>query len=138
MKRLIHLSLAILFLTAAYVYAWPSANVPYFGAIFIHLFTGIVFLVLLTFGLLPFLQNAPVVVAHRLDPAGVWRRAWIVVLVFTGTRRAEWPLLYIHIGACVARRRVAFFRLGRPDAAGWRTDSAAVSREARPACLRRR
>jgi Flp pilus assembly protein TadD len=101
MKRLIHVSLAILFLTAAYVYAWPSANVPYFAAIIIHLLTGIAFLLLLSLGLLPILRNAPV--ASRIG--------WIllafggllgIVLIFTGTRRAEWPLLYIHIAACVA------------------------------------
>src|SRR6202161_1996629 len=100
MKRLIHLFLAILFLTAAYAYAWPSANVPYFAAIVIHLVTGIIFLILLTFGLSPILRHSPV--ASRIG--------WIllafggvlgIVLVFTGTRRAEWPLLYIHIGACV-------------------------------------
>ena len=101
MKRLIHVCLAILFLTAAYVYAWPSANVPYFAAIIIHLLTGIAFLILLSLGLLPILRNAPV--ASRIG--------WIllafggllgIVLIFTGTRRAEWPLLYIHITACVA------------------------------------
>src|SRR5277367_770011 len=107
MKRLIHLSLAILFLTAAYVYAWPSANVPYFAAIVIHLVTGIIFLILLTIGLLPILRNSPL--ASRIG--------WIllalggvlgVILVFTGTRRAEWPLLYIHIGACVAGGAMLF------------------------------
>src|SRR5580698_6846137 len=107
MKRLIHLSLAILFLTAAYVYAWPSANVPYFAAIVIHLVTGIIFLILLTFGLAPILRNSPV--ASRIG--------WIllafggvlgIVLVFTGTRRAEWPLLYIHIGACVTGGAMLF------------------------------
>src|SRR5271170_2432659 len=107
MKRLIHLSLAILFLTAAYVYAWPSANVPYFAAIVIHLVTGIAFLILLTIGLVPILRNSPV--ASRIG--------WIllafggvlgIVLVFTGTRRAEWPLLYIHIGACVTGGAMLF------------------------------
>src|ERR1700678_4586362 len=107
MKRLIHLFLAILFLTAAYVYAWPSANVPYFAAIVIHLVTGIIFLILLTFGLSPILRHSPV--ASRIG--------WIllafggvlgIVLVFTGTRRAEWPLLYIHIGACVTGGAMLF------------------------------
>src|ERR1700722_21014022 len=107
MKRLIHLSAAILFLTAAYVYAWPSANVPYFAAIVIHLVTGIIFLILLAFGLWPILRNSPV----------TSRMGWIllafggvlgIVLVFTGTRRAEWPLLYIHIGACVAGGAMLF------------------------------
>ena len=101
MKRLIHFSLAILILTAAYVYAWPSANVPYFAAIVIHLVTGIIFFILLTVGLRPILRNSPL--ASRIG--------WVllafggvigIVLVFTGTRRAEWPVLYIHIGACVA------------------------------------
>src|ERR1700678_1120317 len=107
MKRLIHVSLTILFLTAAYVYAWPSANVPYFAAIIIHLLTGIAFLILLSIGLLPILRNAPV--ASRIG--------WIllafggvlgIVLIFTGTRRAEWPLLYIHIGACVTGGAMLF------------------------------
>src|SRR5271156_6545559 len=107
MKRLIHVSLAILFLTAAYVYAWPSANVPYFAAIVIHLLTGMAFLVLLAIGLLPMLRNIPV--ASRIG--------WIllafggvlgIVLIFTGTRPAEWPLLYIHIGACVAGGAMLF------------------------------
>lgn len=101
MKRLINICLAILFLTAAYVYAWPSANVPYFGAIIFHVLAGIIFLILLSIGLLPILRNAPV-------PS---RIGWIllafggalgIVLIFTGTRRVEWPLLYVHIGACAA------------------------------------
>jgi Flp pilus assembly protein TadD len=110
MKRLVHICVAILFLTAAYVYAWPSANVPYFAAIIIHLVTGIAFLVLLSIGLLPLLRHSPV--ASRIG--------WIllafggvlgIVLVFTGTRRAEFPLLYIHIAACVAGGAMLF--------AGW-------------------
>jgi Flp pilus assembly protein TadD len=107
MKRLIHFSLAILLVTAAYVYAWPSANVPYFAAIVIHLVTGILFLILLTIGLGPILRNSSVAL----------RIGWVllafggvigIVLVFTGTRRAEWPLLYIHIGACVAGGAMLF------------------------------
>ena len=101
MKRLVDICLALLFLTAVYVYAWPSANVPYFGAIVMHLIAGIAFLILLTARLLPILRNSSI--ASRIG--------WIllafggvlgIVLVFTGTRRAEWPLLYVHIGACVA------------------------------------
>src|SRR5580704_7297893 len=116
MKRLIHFSLAILLVTAAYVYAWPSANVPYFAAIVIHLVTGIIFLILLTFGLAPILRNSST--ASRIG--------WIllafggvlgIVLVFTGTRRAEWPLLYVHIGACVAGGAMLFSGWGAKR--GW-------------------
>src|ERR1700727_1112411 len=116
MKRLVHVCLAILFLTAAYVYAWPSANVPYFAAIVLHLFTGIAFLILLTFVLLPILRISSI----------TSRIGWIllafggvlgIVLVFTGTRRAEWPLLYIHIGACVAGGAMLFS--GWVGKSGW-------------------
>src|ERR1700735_1394153 len=107
MKRLVHLCLALLFLPAPCLYAWPSANVPYFAALFLHLLTGIAFLILLTFGLLPILRSSST--ASRIG--------WIllafggvlgIVLVFTGTRRAEWPLLYIHIGACVTGGAMLF------------------------------
>src|ERR1700678_561739 len=116
MKRLVHVCLGILFLPAAYVYAWPSANVPYFAAIIFHLVAGIAFLILLSIGLLPILRNAPV--ASRIG--------WIllafggvlgIVLIFTGTRRAEWPLLYIHIGSCVAGGAMLFS--GWASKRGW-------------------
>ena len=116
MKRLVHLCLALLFLTAAYLYAWPSANVPYFAALVLHLLTGIAFLILLTFGLLPILRSSST--ASRIG--------WIllafggvlgIVLVFTGTRRAEWPLLYVHIGACVAGGAMLFSGWGAKR--GW-------------------
>jgi Flp pilus assembly protein TadD len=132
MKRLVYISLAILFLTAAYVYAWPSANVPYFGAILIHLFTGIAFLVLLTIGLLPILRNAPL--ASRIG--------WIllafggvlgIVLVFTGTRRSEWPLLYIHIGACVAGGALLFS--GWAGQRGWLANGIAAGVARSVSCL---
>jgi tetratricopeptide (TPR) repeat protein len=101
MKRLINILLVILALTAAYVYAWPSANVPYFGAIILHLLAGLGFLALLIFTLRPILRKGPT--ASRLG--------WLLLavggilgalLIYTGARRAEWPLLYAHIGACVA------------------------------------
>jgi tetratricopeptide (TPR) repeat protein len=101
MKRLIHILLIALVLTAAYVYAWPSANMPYFGAIILHLLAGVAFLALLIFTLRPILREGPT--ASRLG--------WLLLavggilgalLISTGTRRAEWPLLYAHISACVA------------------------------------
>jgi tetratricopeptide (TPR) repeat protein len=101
LRRAISALLAILFLTAAYVFAWPSANVPYFAAIVIHLLGGIALVALLIFGLATILREATITA----------RIGWVlialggvlgVVLVFTGTRRVDWPLLYVHIGACVA------------------------------------
>ncbi len=101
MRRLTSISLAVLFLTAAYLFAWPSANVPYFAAVIAHLLAGIVFVILLVFVLPRLLRGAPL----------VSRAGWILlalggllgaILIYEGTRRAEWPLLYTHIGACTA------------------------------------
>jgi Flp pilus assembly protein TadD len=93
--------LAVLFLTALYLFAWPSANVPYFTAVILHLLAGIVLLIFLVFALRGILRPA----------STTSRIGWIliasggvlgVVLIQTGTRREEWPLLYAHIGSCVA------------------------------------
>jgi Flp pilus assembly protein TadD len=101
MKRLTNILLIVLVLTAAYVLAWPSANVPYFGAIILHLLAGVAFLGLLIFTLRPILRQGPT----------TSRLGWLLlalgailgaVLIYTGTRRADRPLLYAHIGACVA------------------------------------
>jgi tetratricopeptide (TPR) repeat protein len=101
MKRLTYVLLIVLVVTAAYVFAWPSANVPYFGAIILHLLAGLAFLLLLIFTLRPILREG--VTASRLG--------WVLlalggilgaVLIYTGTLRADRPLLYAHIGACMA------------------------------------
>ena len=101
MKRAASILLAVLFLTAAYVFAWPSANLLYFGAIILHLLAGVAFLVALVFTLRGILRR----------PAELSQAGWILLLIggmlgaaliFTGTRRNEWPLLYAHIGLCVA------------------------------------
>jgi len=101
MKRLASILVAALFLTAAYVFAWPSANVPYFGAVMLHLVAGMVLLVTLAFALRRIWPDAP--------PTS--RIGWVLLtaggvlgalLIFTGTRREEWTLLYTHIGFCVA------------------------------------
>src|SRR5277367_1751912 len=101
MKRATTILLAVLFLTAAYLYAWPTASIPYFAAIIIHVLGGASLLVLLIFTLKKLLRSSP--------PAS--KIAWFLItlggilgvaLIFTGTRRTEWPLLYVHIAACLA------------------------------------
>jgi hypothetical protein len=99
-RRALSALLGISFLTAAYVFAWPSANVPYFAAIVIHLLGGLALLLLLLVALRPLLRES------------TWeaRIGWSLIalggllgalLMYTGTRRAEWSLVYVHIGACV-------------------------------------
>jgi len=93
--------LAVLFATAAYLFAWPSANVPYFAVVIIHLLAGI--------GLLIFLLSALRGILRTASTTA--RVGWILIalggvlgalLIKTGTRRDEWPLLYMHLGACLA------------------------------------
>ena len=94
-------SLYVLFITAAYVFAWPAANIPYFAAVLLHLITGVVFSIALVAFFRSILRNG--------SPAQ--KIGWIllaigaalgVLLIFTGTRKGDWPLLFVHIGFCVA------------------------------------
>jgi tetratricopeptide (TPR) repeat protein len=87
-------------LTALYLFAWPSANLAYFAAIVLHLLAGVAFLGVLIFASRTILRNGPT----------ISRLGWLILalggilgasLIYTGTRRAEWPLLYAHIGACL-------------------------------------
>ncbi len=101
MKRVVSILLGILFVTAAYVFAWPSASVPYFAGVILHVVAGAVLLVALIFTLRKLLRSS--------SPAS--KIGWLLIalggvlgiaLLFTGTRRTEWTLLYAHIAACVA------------------------------------
>ncbi len=93
--------LLVLCVTAAYLFAWPTPNVPYYVTVVLHLVSGLGFLA----GLSLFVRT----VVRAGSPAE--RLAWIlvavggalgIVLIFTGARKSEWPLLVAHIGICVA------------------------------------
>src|SRR5271168_5268105 len=101
MNRFRTFLLYFLFLSAAYLFAWPHATLVYEGTVLLHLLVGALFLVL---GI-PFLW--------RRIAAGDFsgRVGWLliaaggvlgVVLAITGAPRSRFPLLYAHIGACVA------------------------------------
>ncbi|MGB8522053.1 MAG: tetratricopeptide repeat protein [Candidatus Acidiferrales bacterium] len=101
MRHLISILLSVLFATAAYLFVWPAANVPYFAAVIVHLLAGIALLIFLAFALRGILRNASATarIAWSLIAIGGVLGA---VLIKTGTRRDELPLLYTHIGACAA------------------------------------
>ena len=86
--------------SALYLYAFPSANLPYIGAVLFHLAVG----VLLTILLIPFVFGA---LRHcRLAARVGWAFVALggvlgVTLIFTGAPTAMKPLLYAHILACV-------------------------------------
>ena len=101
MRRVTVVLLAILFTTAAYLFVWPAANVLYFAAVVLHLLAGIALLIFLVFALRRILRGG----------SATSQIGWILiaiggvlgaVLLKTGTRRDEWPLLYTHIGSCSA------------------------------------
>lgn len=106
-RNLITALLYILFLTAAYVFTWPAANIPYFAAVLLHLVAGIVLVIVVG----AFFRS----IGSEASPAE--RIAWIclaiggllgILLIFTGTRKGEWPLLFAHIGSCVAGGALLF------------------------------
>ncbi|MFZ0410699.1 MAG: tetratricopeptide repeat protein [Candidatus Acidiferrales bacterium] len=101
LRRAISVLLAVLFLTAVYVFAWPSPNVPYFGAVVVHLLAGVLFLVALAIALRGMLREGSLLT----------NAAWILllaggivgaVLIYTGTPHSRWTVLWAHIGACMA------------------------------------
>jgi Tfp pilus assembly protein PilF len=101
MRKFTRALLAALFLSAAYLFAWPSATVPYFGAVVLHLVAGVVFLFTLIFIFRAIWREASL-----LSRAGWLLLAFGgitgIALAYTGTPHSKWNLLYGHIAACVA------------------------------------
>jgi len=100
-RRTTTVLLFVLCVTAAYVFSWPTPNIPYYAAVMVHLAAGIAFLG----GLAVFVRS----VLRHGSPAE--RIAWIllvaggalgILLIFLGTRKSDWPLLFTHIALCVA------------------------------------
>jgi len=100
MKKLRVGLLGVLFFTALYDYMWPTPTIHYYVFVVLHLAAGIAFLVLV----FPFFRT-------------MWRESGLmelagwglllvggaigIVLIFTGTPRNKFPILYAHIIASV-------------------------------------
>ena len=92
--------LVVLFVTALYDYMWPTPTIHYYVFVVLHLAAGIAFLVLVC----PFFRT-------MWRESGFMERAgWGllllggaigIVLIFTGTPRNKFPILYAHIIASV-------------------------------------
>src|SRR5271155_2392214 len=100
MKRLPPILVGFLFLTAAYVFAWPSPSFIYFGAVVGHILGGLLLTVVLAFSFRRIWRDA--------TPGG--RIGWLllvmgailgVILIYKGTPRSQWTLLYVHVGVCL-------------------------------------
>ncbi len=100
-SRLLGGIIALLVLSAAYLYTFPQPNVFYAGIVLLHAGAGVA----AAFWLLPVVLR----VLRRGNVAA--RLGWVVmaagavlglVLIRTGTPRSEWNLLYLHILLSVA------------------------------------
>jgi Flp pilus assembly protein TadD len=88
--------LIFLALSAAYLYAFPQANIFYAGIVLLHTLAGVFTAILLIRALYPRVRNGSVLA----------RAGWLLtaigsilglILIKTGTARAEWRWLYLHI-----------------------------------------
>ncbi|HKV28278.1 MAG TPA: tetratricopeptide repeat protein [Candidatus Acidoferrales bacterium] len=100
MKKLRLGLLLILFFTALYDYAWPTPAIHYYVFVVFHLAAGIAFLFLLLVFSRNIWRNSTL-----LNRAG-WSFLALggaigVALIFTGTPRNVFPILYVHIAACI-------------------------------------
>jgi Tfp pilus assembly protein PilF len=125
------LSIAALTISAIYLYSWPAANLFYAGAVLFHVALGVV---LCAVGLI-LLRDAlrgPVIVklgALVLAAGSVFGLA----LIYTGTSRVHWNLLYVHIAVSgVAVVLLAGWWFWRRSAARWSEAREAVSQTVPP------
>ncbi|HEV2488930.1 MAG TPA: tetratricopeptide repeat protein [Candidatus Acidoferrales bacterium] len=100
MKRFRSTLLFLLFLTALYEFAWPTPTIHYYVFVIVHFGAGLIFLALLLFLFGKIWRGSGLA-----DRAG-WSLLALggfagVTLIFTGALRNDFPLLYIHIGACL-------------------------------------
>jgi Flp pilus assembly protein TadD len=95
MRRLLIALCVALAVSAVYLVAFPTATLVYEATVALHIVLGSIFIVCVGPGLRKLLPGR-----SRLEQAG-----WIVlalggiagaVLVFTGTRRQQWSILYTH------------------------------------------
>ncbi|HKW89204.1 MAG TPA: tetratricopeptide repeat protein [Candidatus Acidoferrales bacterium] len=101
MKNFFPWLVALLFLTAVYLYAWPTPTIHYYVFVVLHLVVGLAFLALLLFLFGRIWRESKFTsrVGWSLLALGGCTG---VALIITGALRNDFPLLYIHIGACLA------------------------------------
>ena len=121
--RLLWWLVLFLAISAAYLYTFPQANIPYAGVVLLHALAGALATLLLVPSLVRLLRTG------NLSSRAGWVLIAVgavvgVILIRTGTPRSEWNKLYAHIVISVAG--VALL------VAGWLTNRAAESQIGRP------
>ncbi|MGH9511200.1 MAG: tetratricopeptide repeat protein [Terriglobales bacterium] len=122
-QRLLVSLIIFLALSAGYLYAFPQANLIYPIVVFFHAAAGLAATILLLILLIRLLGQATVLsrIGWLLIAAGGILGC---VLIYTGTARAEWNLLYVHIALCLAGVGILF-------AEWWGTRSLSANTSAR-------
>ncbi len=92
--------IAFLTLSAAYLYAFPQANILYAGVVLLHAMAGVVAAILLALVLAQALRKGTALQAAGL--VFIFGGALLgIILLKTGTPRTAWTWLYVHIGLSV-------------------------------------
>ena len=116
--------LPFLLISAAYLYAFPQPTVFYAGVVLVHAFGGVVAAVLLVPALIRLLRNGTFLA----------RAGWLLVasgavlgliLIKTGTPRADWNWLYFHI--VISLSGVGFLVADQLGRRGWLVSNAGTS-----------
>ncbi len=121
--RVLSLLIGFLVVSAIYLYTFPQANIFYAGVVLLHVVAGVVASVLLLLWLVrSWRQGEPLV---RIGMAFLFLGAIPgLALIYTGALRAEWPLVYIHLGlSFVGAGLIAAARMGHH---GWLSRHAAL------------
>ncbi len=88
--------LVFLFVSAIYLYAFPQSNIFYAGIVLLHTAMGVVTFIWLLARLFRLLRDGDILA--RCGWALTTASAVVgLILIKTGTPRAEWNLLYVHI-----------------------------------------
>jgi tetratricopeptide (TPR) repeat protein len=120
--------IGFLVVSAIYLYAFPQANVLYAGVVLLHAVAGVVASALLLLWLVrSWRQGEPLV---RFGMVLLFLGAIPgLALIYTGTLRTEWPLVYVHLGlSFLGAGLIAAARIGvaRIDDRGWLPRHAAL------------
>ena len=101
MNRPLSLLIGFLAISAIYLYAFPQANVFYAGVVLLHAVAGIVASVLLLVWLVRYWYRGERLV--RLGMVLLFLGAILgLILIYTGTLRTEWRLVYAHLALSFA------------------------------------
>jgi tetratricopeptide (TPR) repeat protein len=115
-NRFLSLLIGFLAVSAIYLYAFPQANIFYAGVVLLHAVAGIVASVLLLVWLVKSWYRAERLL--QLGMVFLFLGAILgIILIYTGTLRTEWRLVYVHLALSFAGAGIiAAVRLGER---GW-------------------